>query len=208
MADRRSLADEQEALVQARQDPAAFRPLYRAYFPGLYAYAVHHTLSVPDAEDLVSDIFLRAVQNLHRFTYRGSGSFSAWLYRIAHNLVHDQRRHRRNRSPLPLESIAEVPDSALLPENAVEQAESAIRLRQMLDTLPRRRREVIILKFFGGLRNREIAHVIGITERTVASHLVRGLDDLRRRYITASDVLQSGDSHEYVVTAQQATCSQ
>jgi RNA polymerase sigma factor (sigma-70 family) len=55
-------------------------------------------------------------------------------------------------------------------------------LRRMIDTLPPRRQEVITLRFFGGLRNQEIAAMLDLDERTVASHLARALSDLNRRY--------------------------
>ena len=69
-----------------------------------------------------------------------------------------------------------APDALLL------QKERFLRLQEMLHTLSPRRQEIISLRFFGGLRNQEIAEVLGLSEKTVASHLCRGLDDLQTKY--------------------------
>jgi RNA polymerase sigma factor (sigma-70 family) len=64
------------------------------------------------------------------------------------------------------------------------QSEQAFHIRQMIALLPIKRQEVVILKFFGGLRNKEIAAVLDLDERTVASHLSRALTDLKRLLVT------------------------
>jgi RNA polymerase sigma factor (sigma-70 family) len=68
------------------------------------------------------------------------------------------------------------------PEEALTQQETFEQMRALLATLSPRRQEVITLRFFGGLRNQEIAGILGLDERTIASHLSRGLQDLRDLY--------------------------
>ena len=183
------------ALVEkARRDPVAFRELYNHYFPRVYAYVSYRVGRVQDTEDLVADTFLRVVERLDEFRGRGEGSFTAWLFRIAHNLVSDfYRRGRGSEEPAPLEELPELEASTLLPADAVLQKEKFAYLRRLIGTLSPRRQEIITLKFFGGLRNKEIAALLGLDERTVASHLCRGVKDLHRQYVDEFVQTKEGD---------------
>ena len=97
---------EQLLVARARHDPDDFRELYREYFPRVYAYVAYRVGTVQDTKDLVSDTFLKAVENVSRFDYRGMGSFAAWLFRIAHNVVSDFCCQRgRRQEPLSLETV-------------------------------------------------------------------------------------------------------
>jgi RNA polymerase sigma-70 factor (ECF subfamily) len=187
------LDPEQEQILvdQARTQPEAFRTLYNAYFPRVYAYVAYRVARVEDAEDLVSDIFLKSVERFHQFESRGIGSFAAWLFRIAHNQVQDfYRRHRRLDDQLQLEALLNLQDSAPQPDAVLVQKEQFAHLRRLISTLSPRRQEVISLKFFGRLRNREIADILGLDERAVASHLCRALEDLHQKY-TDSQIWES-----------------
>lgn len=86
------------------------------------------------------------------------------------------------------EGLGERPSRALLPEEALRQQETFQHMRELVTTLSPRRQEVITLKFFGGLRNKEIADILNLDERTVASHLSRGLQDLRDKYTAQTPV--------------------
>jgi RNA polymerase sigma-70 factor (ECF subfamily) len=161
-----------------------FRALYSHYFPKIYAYVSYRVGRVKDSEDIVADTFLTAVDKLDTFQWRGEGSFAAWLFRIAHNRVSDfYRRGRGSEETIPLEDLPDLASGVLLPADAVAQKEKFAYLRQLIGTLSPRRQEVIMLKFFGGLRNKEIAALLDLDERTVASHLCRGLRDLHRKYV-------------------------
>jgi RNA polymerase sigma-70 factor (ECF subfamily) len=177
-------ADREERLLEeARRDPEAFRDLYRCYLPRVYGYVASRVARVEDAQDLVAQAVLHAVQGPAAFEYRGDGSFAAWLFRIAHNLVGDfHRRNGRRGTELPLEHATHLADAGPLPDEEAVRAEEGARLRRLVGALPPRRREVVALRFFGRLRNREIATVLGLDERTVASHLCRALEDLQRSY--------------------------
>ena len=69
-------------------------------------------------------------------------------------------------------------------------------LQQLISTLSPRRQEIITLKFFGGLRNKEIAQILRLDERTVASHLCRGLEDLHQRYVKQFLHLEKEDAYD------------
>src|SRR5262245_61727850 len=167
------------------RDPHAFERLYDHYFPRIYAYICYRVGRKEDGEDLVADTFFKAVEAMRqgRFQWRHAGSFAAWLFRIAHNAVSDYQEHAQKWGD-PV-SLAETPDlraDVPMPEEWVLEKERSAHLRALLGTLSPRRREIITLKFFGGLRNSEIAEVLALNEHTVASHLCRGLEDLQRKY--------------------------
>ena len=175
---------ERESIRQACADPGAFAPLYDHYFPRVYAYVRYRVYDPQDAEDIVSDVFIRAIRNLKRFKWRHARSFAAWLFSIARNRVVDDARQRKRAGPAldPQEGLAEWADRAPLPEEVVAQQEAFQHMRALIATLSPRRQEVVTLKFYGGLRNNEIARVLGLDERTVAAHLCRALRDLERAY--------------------------
>ncbi len=166
-------------LEQIDRKPDAFRALYRHYFPRVYAYVAYRVASIQDAEDLTSEIFLKVVESVRQFEYRGAGSFAAWVFRIAANTV--QQFYRADQRPADLDMITELASSEPLPDEAFSLDERFARLRSAIQTLSPRRQEIVTLRFFGGLRNQEIAAVLDLDERTVASHLCRALEDLQRR---------------------------
>jgi len=186
---------EHEYIRQARKNPPAFVHLYDHYFPRIHAYVRYRVDSVQDAEDVIANVFFTAIHELGRFKWRGEGSFAGWLFRIAHNLVADHyRQHRRVALPIQSsDSLAEpeLTSHAPLPEEVLTQQETFRQIHALIATLSPRRQEVITLRFFGGLRNREIASILRLDERTVAAHLSRGLQDLRQRYaVQAKDVAE------------------
>lgn len=168
---RDTLSDERERWLIARAakgDRAAFKALYRAYLPRLYGYIAGRVGNAHDAEDLCSETFIIVVEKLSMFDYRGVGSFAAWLFAIAYRVVGAHYR-RGGRNVLPLyESDAQTPPPRL-PDESVHHA---------VAKLSPRRQEIVTLRYFGGLRNTEIADLLGLDERTVASHLSRALKDL------------------------------
>ncbi|MDQ6695144.1 MAG: sigma-70 family RNA polymerase sigma factor [Chloroflexota bacterium] len=174
---------EQQVVEQARHDHQAFRQLYRLYFPRVYAYVNYRVGNAQDVEDLVAETFLSVVRTLDSFEWRHDNSFAAWLFRIAHNLISNfYRAGDRAAQPLALDALPEIKDHALLPEDAVLRNEIFSHLQGLVHTLSARRCEVITLKYYAGLQNREIAEVLGLDERTVASHLSRALTDLLEMY--------------------------
>lgn len=175
--------DERAWVERARRDPEAFRYLYERYFPRIYAYACYRSRSVQDAEDLVSETFLRAMDGFDGFAWRHEGSVAAWLFRIAHNVVSNHHRRGMPRERMmPLDDLPEIEAGEPLPDEMFARKELFAHLSWLVGTLPPRQRDVVSLRFFGELRNREIARVLELDERTVASHLSRGLDQLHREF--------------------------
>jgi RNA polymerase sigma-70 factor (ECF subfamily) len=188
--------DERHWVARAAGDPAAFSLLYTHYFPRLYAYARYRVGEEHEAEEVVAETFLKVAETLDRFQWRHSQSFAAWLFRIARNVLIDRARRAGRVQSVPLADMPHLVSQAILPDEAIVRAEEFARLHRLLATLSPRRQEIITLRFFGGLRNQEIAHVLEIDERTVAAHLCRGLEDMHQKYLDASIDTREGATHE------------
>ena len=174
---------EKQLIRAVKRNPKAFHRLYQHYFPRVYAYVAYRVGNVQDTEDIVANIFLKVVKAIHQFEYRGEGSFSAWVFRIAHNHVQQFfRDNGREPTRISLDDLPDIQGESPSPDSTVMAKERFARLREQIATLSPRRQEIITLRYFGELRNQEIATVLDLDERTVASHLSRGLDDLARKY--------------------------
>lgn len=190
--------NQQEHLLVKRaiQDPLAFQGLYELYFKRVYSYVAAKVSNRLDAEDLVSDIFLQVVKGLPQFKNRYYFSFGAWIFTVARNLVTDYyRRQGRATDTHQLDPLENDVVDPIEIDGLLLEYERAMELRTLLKRLPERRREVIVLKYFSGLRNQQIAQVLDLDERTVASHLSRGLKDLYEFYAKRLEAEQ-GTIHE------------
>lgn len=165
-------------IARARSDPEAFGELYRRYVRGIYNYAFYRTGSGADAEDLTARTFQRALAGLPQYEERGL-PFSAWLYRIAHNLVANWHRDRTRRKAVPLEDEALGPWAVEGPEVAAEEAEEERRLMAALRQLSEERQQLVILKFVQQLSNADIGKIMGRSESAIKSLYHRTLLGLR-----------------------------
>jgi len=173
-------ADESQLVGWAKDDAAAFAELYTRYVKRIYNYVYYRTGNHHDAEDLTSRVFFRALGHIGDYTDRGV-PFSAWLYRIAHNLVANWHRDRGRRGVVPLDDalVAGEPESA--PEALTEDREEADRLLESIRALPADRQQLLVLKYVERLSNAEIGAIMNRTEGAVKSLYHRTLLSLRGR---------------------------
>src|SRR4051812_40911133 len=153
-----------------------FEDLYRSTFPRVYAYVASLLRDRSAAEDVTALAFERAYRKRSRFSARRE-SPEAWVFGIARNAALDELRKRKRRARLETE-----PEDVWSP-GPDEQAERAFQreeVRAALATLDARDRDLIALKFAGGLSNGEIARVLGISETNVGSRLHRTVEKLRK----------------------------
>lgn len=170
---------EDEVLARAAQgDQEAFGLLYERYVGRIYNYIYYRTGNIYDAEDLTERVFVRAMR--HISTYRNRGlPFSAWLYRIAHNLVANWHRDNSRRKEIPLDESMVHHHSGEHPEAELLIAEESERLVRVIHCLPAERQQLLILKFVDHLSNIEIGLIMGRTEGAVKSLYHRTLNSLR-----------------------------
>lgn len=164
---------------QARQDPKAFGALYELYVDRIYAYIYHRVGNAEDAEDLTARTFYRALDRFDTYEDRGL-PFSAWLFRIAHNLVANWYRERHRRPLLSLDRLWSHSEPHTSLEHQVEQEERQAALWAAINRLPEERRSLLLLKFGSQMSNVEIGELLRKSESAVKSLYFRTLATLRK----------------------------
>ena len=173
-------------------DHEAFGKLYEDYVERIFNYVYYRTGNQHDAEDLTARVFFRAMRRIPQYQERGL-PVSAWLYRIAHNLVANWHRDRGRRPEISLDDgFTAIPHSEH-PEITLLQLEEQDHLLRIIRDLPPERQQLIILKFVEHMSNSEIGQIMGKTEGAVKSLYHRTLLSLRVEMDTLSedDILDS-----------------
>jgi RNA polymerase sigma-70 factor (ECF subfamily) len=152
--------EEKEILARASQgDQEAFGALYEEYVERIFNYVYYRTGSVHDAEDLTARVFYRAMHHIRNYIDRGV-PFSAWLYRIAHNLIANWHRDRSRHQEIPIDDAPNLHFKGEPPEVALMQ-------------------DLLILKFVEHMSNTEIGEIMNRSEGAVKSLYHRTLLALR-----------------------------
>jgi RNA polymerase sigma-70 factor (ECF subfamily) len=162
-------------LTAASDQIEDFDALYRRTFPRVYAYAASLLRDRTAAEEVTAQAFERAYRKRRSYRPR-RGTVDAWLFGIVRNAALDELRRRRRRADLEAEPVD------LATPATDEQAEGAIRrhaVRAAVAGLEPRDRELVALKFAGGLSGAEIARVLGVSESNAGTRLHRVLTKLR-----------------------------
>jgi RNA polymerase sigma-70 factor, ECF subfamily len=169
--------DRNLALRAGKGDAAAFGALYDRYVGAVYRYVYYRVRNDADAEDLVSDVFMRALRAIPRYEPRVA--FLAWLYRIARNAVID--RARRSRTQISFEDALAHPgaDQVVEPDATILALSDKEAVRGALAKLTPLQQEVIVLRFVEGYSTLEIANLVGKREGTVRGIQFRALEALR-----------------------------
>lgn len=191
-----------DLVKRIKKDPAAFGLVYERYITKIYNYVYYRVGNHHDAEDLTSRVFYRALTHIKDYSDRGV-PFSAWLYRIAHNLVANWHRDHARRQDLALDEVTLVGAAFEMPEWVAETNEQRRWLLTAIHNLPEERQELLILKFVEQLSNAEVGHIMGRTEGAIKSLYHRTLLALRDELLknveaatTRSDEPPTGDESE------------
>jgi RNA polymerase sigma-70 factor (ECF subfamily) len=199
---------EDDVLARAAQgDGDAFGALYERYVERIYNYIFYRTGDVYEAEDLTERVFLRALRHITNYHDRGV-PFSAWLYRIAHNLVANWHRDNSRRKEIPLDDGILGPLHASHhegdhPEHELMISEERDGLIRVIRKLPPDRQQLLILKFVEHLSNAEVGQIMGRTEGAVKSLYHRTLLSIREELGTTvlageADTQADGGTEDYV----------
>lgn len=177
LAEEAQSASEEELLRRARElNPQALGELYRRHVGAIYRYLHLRVGRRETAEDLASEVFLKALESIGSYQYRGV-PFEAWLFRIAHDRLVDYfRRQGREAVSLP-ESLANVADN---PGSKAEEVWMQERVRWALGKLTEEQQMVISLKFGEGFTNAQVGHIMKKNEGAIKALQHRALTNLKK----------------------------
>jgi len=159
-------------------DEEAFCILYEQNIKKIYSYIYYRTGNIYDAEDLTARVFQRALSHITKYE-RTNVPFTAWLYRIAHNLVANWHRDSKRKKEVSLEDYTNLRSKHEFLDRQVEKKEEISHLLDAIHQLSDDRQMVIILKYVEDLSNKEIGQIMGKTEGAIKSLYHRTLIELR-----------------------------
>ncbi len=166
-------------LLRAKQkEPAAWSSIYREFSSRIYRYVFVKVQNKQLAEDISETVFLRALEAIDKYEMRGL-PFSAWLFRIAHNLIIDQQRRNKGDKELALEEVSVGPmgqDPAALAEKGI----ALEQVREAMKQLTKAQQEVVELRFAAELSIAEIAQMMGKNEGAIKALQHSGILALRK----------------------------
>lgn len=160
--------------IKIKQDNLA--SLYETHYDKIARYIYSHTGDRTESEDLASEVFLKALNSLKTYEERGM-PMQAWLFRIAHNLIVDHLRKVKKYRMLPLETdvIVDETDPVSTAENNIEIG----RVKAAMQNLTEDQREVVRLRFFGGLSSQEVSQILNKSDGAVREMQRASLEKLR-----------------------------
>jgi RNA polymerase sigma-70 factor (ECF subfamily) len=169
-----------ELAERAKTDSDAFGVLYERHVRRIYNYVYYRIGRAADAEDVTERVFIQALENLPRYQFRGA-PFSAWLFRIAHNLVANWHRDSGRHPTDPIDGGEEWEDRAADPPSDALGAEERRELRDLVGKLPADRQQLLVMKFVEERSNADIAREMRRTEGAVKALLHRTVTSLREQ---------------------------
>lgn len=177
---RMPLTNERQLVLQAQAgNSEAFGQLYDAYMERIYRFVYFRVEDQQTAEDITSQVFLKAWGNLDRFRFSRT-PYLAWLYTIAHNAVIDHYRTRKVTTALDDVQLSQ-PDHSEVVENGIDLTAEMQSVKTALQTLTDDQQKVLTLKFIEGMSNNEIARHLGKREGAIRALQMRGLQALAKQ---------------------------
>lgn len=203
------LDQEQKLVERAKTDGSAFGMLYDEYYLKILNYVLRRTASIEVAEDITADVFIKALNGIRRFTWKGV-PFSAWLYRIASNEIASYFRGKHTKD-ISLDTMMEeygfvplsdedIERTCMENQEEIERHKQFLQVQQALIQLPPKYQEALSLRYFEKKSIAEIAIIMDKRPGTIKSLLSRGIEKLRkvvpnteRNLSTPKTFIKSGD---------------
>lgn len=173
------MEEELSWIRRAQKDPESFGPLYRKYHEQIFRYIYQRMDDEELAFDVTSQVFLKALNNLHRYEYRGV-PFSSWLYRIAKSELYQSFRDRKAQRTVNIDSfqLFELIDE-------IEEDGSDMNKKRLFECLPKLKEkdmQLIEMRFFERRSFREIGEILDITENNAKVKAFRALEKLKQLF--------------------------
>ena len=177
-------AEREEDAALARRagsgEAEAFGVLYDRYVDAVYRYVFYRVRNEAEAEDVTSDVFMRALRAIPKYEPRQA--FLAWLYRIARNAVIDRSRRRATRQQVTFKDALEHPnaDQVVNPDEGLLAGSDASAVRKAMQQLTPLQQEILVLRYVEGLDTRAISKLVGKRDGTIRGIEFRALAALRQ----------------------------
>jgi RNA polymerase sigma-70 factor (ECF subfamily) len=171
-----NVSDDKQLIEQAKKDISRFTPLYEKYVDTIYRYCYNRVNRNKDlAEDLTSEVFVKALDNFDSFTYEGK-PFVTWLYRISHNLIVDYFKAKKNQNVSFDSLLVNPPDETEGVLDNLSKEEYISEIQKSLTELPPKANEVIALKHIEEYTFKQIGDILGKSESAVKMQYYRALE--------------------------------
>lgn len=162
-------------------DSSAFAELYDRYFEKIYKFIYYKTTHKENAEDLCSQTFTKALEKISDFKFTNTGTFSAWLYRIARNTVIDFYRTSPQQQDIDQTYNLYQEDDM---ENKISDKQNLDSIRDKLGSLKQEQREIIVMRVWDELSYKEISEIVGKSEASCKMSFSRGIKQLKNNLIS------------------------
>ena len=180
------MSDEALALSYVNGNNRAFDELLRRNQTKLYAYILFVGHDRDKADDIFQETFVKVITKLHEGKYTNSGKFSAWLMRIAHNIIMDMYREQRNDHVVEMgedNDLTTINPTNLLDSNIENQfvnEQILADVKKMMNLLPDCQREVVYMRYYQQLSFKEIANITNVSINTALGRMRYALLNMRR----------------------------
>lgn len=181
----KSFADETLVKLYVEGNNEAFDVILSRYEKRLYSYILYFVRNNDVADDLFQETFVKAIVTIKHGRYTETGKFSAWLTRIAHNLIVDQFRDEKNENTVSNDEVTtDLFNNTSLAEACVETRlisdETLTDVKGLISELPDAQREVLYMRFYRDMSFKEIAQVTGVSINTALGRMRYALLNMRR----------------------------
>lgn len=182
----KELTDEELALSYIGGNNRAFDELLSRNQNKLFSYILFVVRDEDRANDLFQETFVKVITRLHQGKYVDSGKFSAWIMRIAHNVIMDWYREQKARNlvePSEGNDLSNIGCSSVLEsniENRYVNDQIMADVKKMMNMLPPTQREVVFMRFYQNLSFKEIAEMTGVSINTSLGRMRYAILNLRR----------------------------
>ena len=185
MENLQKMTDDVLVALYSKGNNQAFDILLERYKDKLYSYIYFSVRNDELAEDIFQETFVKAIVTIQQGRYTENGKFSAWLTRIAHNLIIDLFRQEKNENVVSNdETEVDLFNNIKLSDDTIETKlvnEQVLRdVRRLVDVLPENQREVVYMRFYQDLSFKEISEITGVSINTALGRMRYALLNLRR----------------------------
>ena len=185
MGNLNKLTDDALVTLYLQGNNQAFDELLNRHKERLYSYIYFIVRSRDVADDIFQETFVKAIVTLQQGRYNSDGKFSAWLTRIAHNLVIDQFRQERNENVISNdESEIDLFNNSAYSEGTIESrmvnSQVLKDVRRLVNSLPDKQREVIYMRYYKSISFKDIAAITGVSINTALGRVRYAVMNLRR----------------------------